>query len=416
MLWQRIPGHAASTSASVQGMAHDGQGRALPGVKITALRSGAAVRTVLTNGEGIFRLLDLPLGSYQLRAEREGLVSLEFPAGQLTGGQLLSLELRLQPIATPAMQETMRSGLPGVTGPPVAESPLASNYPNALQNLRPPSPWPMAEVPGEIPPMTANFSASPDRWNWDALPAWDRYGRPGEFPYTKSHWYDPFDRNVIKGDKPIFGQSWFFNFTGTSLTQLDVRRLPVPSGISAEQPNSEGFFGKGEQFFASQSFRFSFDLFQGDASFRPIDLRFRFTPEVNLNFLQTRERGLVNIDVRDGINRFDTHTGIQEAFVEAKIHDLSPNFDFVSIRAGIQQFVSDFRGFLFSEEQPGIRIFGNLRSNRINYNLAYFLLPGERYQQRAEYLQPTSSASLYRQCLYSGLSDQGLYHGVQLPL
>ena len=94
----------------------------------------------------------------------------------------------------------------------------------------------------------------------------------------------------------------------------------------------------------------------------------------NINFLQTRERGIVNADVRAGTNRFDTHVGMQEAFVEAKIHDLSPNFDFVSVRAGIQGFTSDFRGFIFSDEQPGVRIFGNLRSNRINYNLAYFYL------------------------------------------
>ena len=106
--------------------------------------------------------------------------------------------------------------------------------------------------------------------------------------------------------------------------------------------------------------------------FGPIDFRIRFTPEFNLNFLQTRERGLVNVDVRDGTNRFDTHAGVQEGFVEAKIHDLSPNFDFISVRAGIQQFVSDFRGFIFAEEQPGVRLFGNLRSNRINYNLAWF--------------------------------------------
>lgn len=204
------------------------------------------------------------------------------------------------------------------------------------------------------------------------MPAWDRYGRGGEFPYTKSHWYDPFNRNRLKGDQPIFGQEWFFDFTGTSITGLDVRRLPVPSGVSAEQSGSFDFFGRGEQGLASQSFRLSFDLFEGDTSFRPIDFRVRFTPEFNLNFLQTRERGLVNVDIRDGTNRFDVHTGLQEGFVEAKIHDLSPNFDFVSIRAGIQQFVSDFRGFIFAEEQPGVRVFGNLRSNRINYNLAYF--------------------------------------------
>ena len=94
-------------------------------------------------------------------------------------------------------------------------------------------------------------------------------------------------------------QRWFFNFTGTSITGLDVRRLPVPSGVSAEQGGSTDFFGRGEQGFASQSFRLSFDLFEGDTSFRPIDFRIRFTPEFNLNFLQTRERGLVNIDVRE---------------------------------------------------------------------------------------------------------------------
>jgi hypothetical protein len=123
-----------------------------------------------------------------------------------------------------------------------------------------------------------------------------------------------------------------------------------------------------------QSFRLSFDLFRGDTSFRPVDFRVRFTPVVDLNFLQTRERGIVNVDPRAGTNRFDTHTGIQEAFVEAKIHDVSPNFDFVSIRVGIQAFSSDFRGFIFVDEQPGIRLFGNLRSNRVNYNLAYFYL------------------------------------------
>lgn len=46
----------------------------------------------------------------------------------------------------------------------------------------------------------------------------------------------------------------------------------------------------------------------------------------------------------------------------------------MSVRAGIQQFTSDFRGLIFSDEEPGVRIFGNLRSNRINYNLAYFFM------------------------------------------
>jgi hypothetical protein len=98
---------------------------------------------------------------------------------------------------------------------------------------------------------------------------------------------------------------------------------------------------------------FRLTLFQGDTSFRPVDWRFRISPEIDLNFLQTRERGLVNINVQDGTNRFSAWTGMQQAFVEAKIHDLSPNFDFLSVRAGIQQFVSDFRGFHFCRRAAG---------------------------------------------------------------
>lgn len=48
------------------------------------------------------------------------------------------------------------------------------------------------------------------------------------------------------------------------------------------------------------------------------------------------------------------------------------DYDFASIRAGIQPFASDFRGFIFSDTNLGIRFFGNWASNRYQYNLAYF--------------------------------------------
>jgi len=38
--------------------------------------------------------------------------------------------------------------------------------------------------------------------------------------------------------------------------------------------------------------------------------------------------------------------------------DLSVNYDFWSVRVGIQGFQSDFRGFLFSDNNMGIRLFG----------------------------------------------------------
>ena len=77
---------------------------------------------------------------------------------------------------------------------------------------------------------------------------------------------------------------------------MDLRRLPLPSGVDTANPGSSGFFGRGDQVFASETLRFSLDLFRGDTSFRPAGLRFRCTPDVNLNFLQARERGIVNID------------------------------------------------------------------------------------------------------------------------
>ena len=115
-----------------------------------------------------------------------------------------------------------------------------------------------------------------------------------------------------------------------------------------------------------------FDLFHGDTSFKPVDWRIRITPELSLNYLDVQELGIVSPDVRKGTTRFDDHIGLQEAFVEVKLHDLSPNFDFVSARAGIQQFNADFRGFLFVDEQPGLRFLGTWDSDRIEYNATYF--------------------------------------------
>jgi hypothetical protein len=341
----------------------------VPAVAV-ALRNLLTGGTYLTqtNAEGIFRFRDLPPGNYELKVEKEGFQPLLIPQSQLTGAQMLVLELEIRATNPTAPENIGPAGLPGPPRMPPLPPEATTSYPG----LRTPGPEASAEaVPEQLPPDDANFRTEADRW-YVAMPEWRRYGKQPDVPYVKGHWYDPFNRNRIKGDYPIFGQRWFLNFTGTSITGVDVRRMNLPSGVASEEPGSTQFFGKGEQALVSQSIRLSFDLFRGDTSFRPMDFRIHFTPEINVNFLQTRERGLVNVDVRQGTNRVDAHAGLQEGFVEAKLRDLSPNFDFVSLRAGIQQFNSDFRGFLFSEEQPGVRVFGNFHSNRIAYNAAWF--------------------------------------------
>ncbi|HLH75236.1 MAG TPA: hypothetical protein VKV28_00390 [Candidatus Binataceae bacterium] len=213
-----------------------------------------------------------------------------------------------------------------------------------------------------------------DRWRI-GFPDWNRYvnGTPGEYPYRLGRWWDPYDQNVIKGDYPIWGQHTFFDFTAVSDTIAQFDRTPTASGVSAQPtPGFQNFFGGGNERSLQQNFITSFDLFHGDAGFKPLDWELRFTPVFNVNYLDVSERGVVNVNPADGTTRLDGHVGIQELFFQYKLLDLSPNYDFVSARAGIQPLVSDFRGFIYVDQEPGVRLFGNYDDNKINYNLAFF--------------------------------------------
>ena len=363
-------------TAALLGVIADPSGRGAPGavVELRNLATGET-RRAATNAEGVFRLLDLSPGRFELRIAGEGLQPYTQSNVVLNAGDLLALEITIEPAAVAAAPTSRLPRLPELGPPlPAEEAPLLASY---RELPRRPDASGLDEVfeYETLPPLDAVFAEFPYRWDVP-MPDWQRYGKKGEFPYVKGRWWDPFNRNRLKGDEPIWpsklGQRTFFNFTGSSDTFIDARRLPVPSNVSAARPGSEEFFGKGGQGFLVEVLRFSFDLFHGDTAFRPVDWRIRITPAVSLNYLKVRERGIVNVDVRRGTTRFDSHIGLQEAFVEVKLRDLSPNYDFLSVRAGIQQFTSDFRGFLFVEEQPGLRFFGNLHSNRWEYNLAYF--------------------------------------------
>lgn len=371
---RRIPGQAAPQKAALQGIVRDTEGKAVIGAMVI-LRNPALGKdqTKTTNAEGVFRFIDLPPGVYELKIKGDGYEEFAEAGVELKPGQVVAREVKLTSLPSVAPPATGLPQVPQVKGaarPPATEPAPQGKYPEAVEQPETP-PVATPAPPQPIPPADQVFRTEPDRW-LITMPDWDRYGTGGEHPYVKGKWWDPFDQNKLKGDKPIFGQRTFFILTGISDTFFDGRRLPVPSDVSTARPGSSAFFGKGEQAFVDQVFLFSFDLFHGDTSFRPVDWRIRVTPAVSLNYLDVRELGIVNVDVRAGTTRLDSHFGLQEAFAEVKLHDLSPNFDFISLRAGIQGFNSDFRGFLFVEEQPGVRLFGNLKSNLYQYNLAYF--------------------------------------------
>jgi len=225
------------------------------------------------------------------------------------------------------------------------------------------------------PPWTrdSDFIPIQDRWRI-GFPTWDRYkaGTPGEYPYTLGHWWDPYDQNVLKGDYPIFDQHTFFNMTVMSDTLAEDHRLPTAAPQSTVPQNEPDFFGSGNRVDLQQNFILSFDLFHGDAGFKPLDWEFRFTPVFNLNYLDAQEAGVVDVNTSEGTTRYDSHVGIQELSFQYKLADLSEFYDVVNAKAGIQPFTSDFRGFIYSDEEPGMRFFGNYDENKIEYNLAYF--------------------------------------------
>lgn len=372
---QQLPGKAPRKTGAIQGVVRDANGRGVGGAT-AALRNLATgeIRKTATTAEGIFRLLDVPPGKYELSVAFAGYETFMEANVSIGAGDALTREIKLVALLGPtAPAPTGGPQLPSATPSATGTESSAPGYSGAKQspNLQPTGQPPAA--PETFPPDGAVFQAEPNRWRV-TMPDWNRYGIGGEHPYVKGSKWDPFDRNKWKGDVPVIGQQIFFNFTGISDTFFDGRRLPVPSDVSTARPGTPGFFGKGEQVFLDQLFLFSFDLFHGDAAFRPVDWRIRVTPAISMNFLDVRELGIVNIDVRAGTSRLDAHLGFQELFGEVKLRDLSPNFDFVSVRAGIQEFNADFRGFLFVDEQPGVRFFGNLNSNRWQYNLAYFNL------------------------------------------
>ncbi|HEY7910942.1 MAG TPA: cytochrome c3 family protein [Blastocatellia bacterium] len=234
----------------------------------------------------------------------------------------------------------------------------------------------------ESPPQaTAGARARADRW---------RIGFPEDPRFERGDIWNPYRQNVLKGDYPVFGQTNFAVVTAESESFFNARRIPVPSNVSAQRPDSSEFFGRGGQFFFRQNFVLSFELFNGDTSFKPVDWRIRVTPNFNVNYLYTQENGIVNIDFRRGNTRTDGHVTLQEIFGEVRLGDTtrllpflpggrendrkSPYFDTTSLRVGIQPFISDFRGLIFSDVNLGTRLFGNYANNRYQFNAAYFYL------------------------------------------
>jgi hypothetical protein len=268
------------------------------------------------------------------------------------------LETPAQPDAGPAIPPT-----PGLLLQTKVDPPLGFTGPSGI-------------LPAETQE-SDHFVPMEDRWRL-GFPAWDRYGNGNplnqDTPYQSGAWWNPYRQNVLKGDYPIIGQHTFLEMSASTLMILEERQTPIATTPfeSTVNPNSNDFFGRPNQFAYSQYFRLSFDLNHGDAGFKPTDWRVQITPIFNVNYLAVDELAVVNPDVTKGTTRGRTWFSLEEYFVEKKIADLSGDYDFISARVGSQPFISDFRGFIFSDTNRAARLFGSLNGNRDQFNLIAF--------------------------------------------
>jgi len=206
----------------------------------------------------------------------------------------------------------------------------------------------------------SEFVPVPDRWRM----------------FYAGKWYDPYNQSVIKGDIPVAGapgEEWFTELSVISDSMFEARRVPVPVGFaSTKRGGSNDVFGDGDQTAFQQNVIVSLGIIKGDTSFKPPDFELRIAPIFNFNHVEAEEDGLLKADPTAGSSRSDSFVGFQELFADIHLANLSDRYDFASLRGGIQQFNADFRGFLYNDNQPGARIFGNYDNNKTQYNVAWF--------------------------------------------
>jgi hypothetical protein len=232
----------------------------------------------------------------------------------------------------------------------------------------------------------------PEAFPADHIAVPDRWRLAESLGLVETRWWDPYNQNTLKGDRPICepgdearhdtlgcrahrllgltGADWFLAASAISDTVIEPRSFPIPVGVqTTNRPGSNDVFGRNRSLVLSQTFIASLALIKGNTAFVPPHIEYRLTLAFNVNYVDVSERRILFVEPSRGTDRIDYALGVQEAFIDYHIRNVSDRFDFDSVRVGIQPFNFDFRGFLFQDSQLGVRLFGNRDNNRFQYNI-----------------------------------------------
>ena len=114
----------------------------------------------------------------------------------------------------------------------------ARDHPPARSSAVPARRSPRRRPPAPPTDPSARLAAAADAFPDDFVPLPDRW-RLIENLGVNERWYDPYNQNTLKGDRPIFGEDWFVMLSAISDTVIEPRSTPMPVGIQtgdARQP------------------------------------------------------------------------------------------------------------------------------------------------------------------------------------
>lgn len=254
-----------------------------------------------------------------------------------------------------------------------AIGPAMSEVDETIERVRPGKP----AVPAPLPAINPDRVEPPlPAVRRESLPVPDRWRIMEGLGIGTDRW-DPYNPNVLKGDKPFkpfarWGPDWFLALTGISDSVIEWRRLPIPVGAqSSDRPGAVDVFGIGRQSTLNQNLIISAAVIKGNTTFKPPDHEFRVVLVLNGNRSEAEEVRALRIDPQRGTVRHDSHVAVQELFYDKHLRNVSAQYDFDSLRVGLQPLISDFRGFVFQDNAAAVRLFGIRDNNLWQYNLAW---------------------------------------------
>lgn len=213
-----------------------------------------------------------------------------------------------------------------------------------------------------------------DAFPHDEVPVPDRWRLAGALGVTRPRWFDPYNQNFLKGDLPLKGtHDLFLALTAISDTVIEPRSFPIPVSVqTTSRAGSLDIFGKPTSLVLAQTFIVAASIIKGSTAYKPPEYELRIALAAQDNYVDVPEKRVLYVEPSRKTHRNDAFIGVQELFFDYHLRNVSERYDFDSVRVGIQPFSSDFRGFLFQDNQLGVRFFGNRDNNRFQYNLAAF--------------------------------------------